>query len=55
MSQLSDNEVVKLPAHIREELMLAALHLPLAVANLRAPVSSTLSCTDATCFRGGGL
>ena len=41
------------PADISDELFTLGLHLPLAVADLRAPVGSTLLATDATPTAGG--
>ena len=45
---LPEIHVVKLPHVIVEELWLAALQFPLATANLRAPVATKISCSDAT-------
>ena len=41
-----------IPADVFEELRLAALHLPLAASDLRAPVSTTIHTSDATPSRG---
>jgi len=50
---LHDKKLVPLPPDIREELLIAALHLPLAQANLRAPVSTNVTCSDATLTTAG--
>ena len=39
---------VDLPARVREELLFAALLLPVAFANIRAPLDPEISATDAT-------
>ena len=43
----------RIPPAIADELFVLALHLPLAVSDLRAPISSTLLATDATPTAGG--
>ena len=40
--------MVRIPPDVREELLIAALHLPLACTNIRASVSSHVTCSDAT-------
>jgi len=42
-----------IPADIKAEIVGAALMLPFAVANIRAPISTTISVTDATPLHGG--
>jgi len=53
LATLSDEDLVTLPADIRDELFVALLLLPLAVADLRRPISNVISCTDATPCSGG--
>eukprot|EP00972_Heterocapsa_arctica_P049779 7323774-Heterocapsa_arctica.AAC.1 len=43
------------PSDIRDEIAIAALLLPLAVGNLRWPVSPTVTPTDATPSAGGAV
>ena len=45
---LKKKVMVRIPPDVREELLIAALHLPLACTNIRAPVSSHVTCSDAT-------
>jgi len=52
-NNLHDKVIVPLPVDIREELLIAALHLPLAQAKLRAPVSTHVTCSDATLTTAG--
>jgi len=51
---LSGSEV-RIPADICEELAAVGLHLAFATADIRAPVCSRISCTDATPQRGGAV
>ena len=44
---------VRLPAAIIDELLIASLLIPFAEANLRNPVSTTVSATDATPIKAG--
>ena len=44
-----------MPHDIREEIVAAALLLPCAVGDLRAPVSREVSCTDASMFASGAV
>jgi len=46
---------VRIPADICEELTAIGLHLAFATADIRAPVCSRISCTDATPQRGGAV
>ena len=48
VAALPPRRVAKLPADIADEIMAALLHLPLAVSDLRSPVSSHIYCSDAT-------
>ena len=52
--QLTVDEV-RVPADICEELVVVGLHLAFATADIRAPVCSRISCTDATPQRGGAV
>ena len=45
--------VCKIPAVLGDELPQAALHLPLALANMRRPLSPWVWATDATPVGGG--
>ena len=45
--------MVRIPLDVREELLIAALHLLLACTNIRAPVSSHFMCSDATLTTAG--
>ena len=47
------SEWVRMPAHIRDELRSAAMHLPFAVHYMRRPLDSQLLATDATPTTGG--
>ena len=42
------DDYVELPAGVREEILFAALLLPLAHADIRAPLDPEVSATDAT-------
>ena len=44
---------VRLPADIKDELAMGSLMLSLAVTNIRAPISTTVTCSDATPSRAG--
>jgi len=50
---MPEDAETRLPAAVLDELMIASLWLACAHTNIRAPVSSTISATDATCIRGG--
>ena len=52
LAGLTEHQAVRWPADIREELLVAALLLPLAEANIRWGISSRLTTTDATPIRG---
>ena len=54
MSMFGDFDIVTLTCDIKMELVLAALLLPCAYTNIRAPVDTVVSTTDATPMRGGG-
>ena len=45
--------MIALPVDIREELIAAACLLPIAVANLRSPLSTVVTCSDANPVRAG--
>ena len=53
MSMFGDFDIVTLTCDIKMELVLAALLLPCAYTNIRAPVDTVVSTTDATPMRGG--
>ena len=53
VAQLRERQVVRIPARIRDEILAAALHLPLAWSDLRAPVSTRVHYSDATPTTGG--
>ena len=42
-------------ADVRDEMAMAALLLPFAETNIRTPISSTISCTDATVHTGAAV
>ncbi len=46
---------VRLPADIRDELLLAVICLPRAETNVRWPISGSISATDATPSSGGAV
>ena len=52
-SQMPDEGRVWLPADIADEFATAALLLPMASTNLRAPLDPILTCSDATPTGGG--
>ena len=52
-SSLDERHAATLPATIADELLSAALVLGVSDANIRAPVSSTIHCSDATPSRVG--
>ena len=45
---VGENRLASLPDHIADEILTAALMLPLTEANLRWPVSTVITCSDAT-------
>ena len=53
IEKLPDTGVRKLPAYVKDELLCALLVLPLAEANVRSPVSTQISATDASSKMGG--
>lgn len=53
IDRMPEFEIVKIPHHIRDELLTAALLLPLAYANIRWPISIQIAATDASSTRGG--
>eukprot|EP00973_Karenia_brevis_P068944 9584184-Karenia_brevis.AAC.1 len=55
MDPFGDFEDVKLPPDIRDELWYSVLLLGLCSCHIRWPVSSTVSCTDATPTSGGSV
>lgn len=48
VSNLKDFGSHLVPSYVREELLMASLHLLVAVSDVRAPISTTISCSDAT-------
>eukprot|EP00972_Heterocapsa_arctica_P078774 11615938-Heterocapsa_arctica.AAC.1 len=48
IQDLPERRAVRLPADTADELLSAALHLSVASSDMRAPVSSRVSCSDAT-------
>ena len=52
-ASLDEGVVVKIPADIRDELIMGSMLLSQAHGNIRAPVSTMISCSDATPSRGG--
>eukprot|EP00972_Heterocapsa_arctica_P087553 12910201-Heterocapsa_arctica.AAC.1 len=48
IEDLPERRAVRLPADIADELVSAALHLSVVRSDIRAPVSSRVSCSDAT-------
>ena len=50
---LPEQGVRKLPSYVKDELLCALLVLPLAEANVRSPVSTQISATDASSKMGG--
>jgi len=53
LSNISPGQVVAVPPDIRDEIAVASLIIPIAYTNIRAPVSNTITTTDATPDRGG--
>jgi len=53
LENMPDGKLCRLPHHIRDELLIACLILPLANSNIRWPVSPVVSATDASSFGGG--
>ena len=53
IERLGDTQVVRIPQHIRDELLCASLLLPLAQSNARWPVSTQIAATDASSTGGG--
>ena len=53
LTNLPEHKMIALPVDIREELIAAACLLPIAVANLRSPLSTVVTCSDATPVRAG--
>ena len=53
VDQMTDGTSAKLPPDIRDEFVAAMLSLPVAEADIRAPVSTALTCSDATPIRAG--
>ena len=53
LTDLPEHKMIALPVDIREELIAAACLLPIAVANLRSPLSTVVTCSDATPVRAG--
>ena len=53
MSKVEKSKAFKLPCAVKEELLQAALLLPVCHSNVRMPVAARVSCTDAS-LRGGG-
>lgn len=53
LAELQRGTVVSLPSQIADEMLAAALLLPLAVTHVDDPISSELLATDATPGRGG--
>ena len=47
-----EHRLSKTPADIRDEILIAGLQLPIAVAHLRWPINTTISCSDATPLTG---
>ena len=53
MSRVEGSKPFKLPCAVKEELLQAALLLPVSHANIRMPVAARISCTDASLSGGG--
>ena len=53
LEPFDENAMLRIPPHIRDELALAILLLPVVVGNLRWPVSIRITATDATPSAGG--
>ena len=53
IEKLDDTQIIRLPHHIRDEILCASLLLPLAQSNARWPVSTQVSSTDASSTGGG--
>ena len=47
--------LVRIPPDIKEELLAVGLHLAVATADIRTPVSTRVTATDATPQRGGAV
>ena len=53
IDRMPEFDIVRIPHHIRDELLTASLLLPLAYASIRWPISIQVSATDASSVRGG--
>ena len=55
VSDLNLGQVARVPADIRDEILMVALCMPIASAPIRWPISNFISATDATPSAGGGV
>ena len=53
IEHIPDGKLVRLPHHVRDELLTACLLLPLAASSIRWPVSTQISASDASLTAGG--
>lgn len=53
IDRIPETGEVRLPGYVQDELLSAALLLPMAAASARWPVSVQISASDASCVRGG--
>ena len=53
IEKIPEGAKVKIPQHVKDEMTTAALILPLASSNIRWPVSTQVSATDASSSGGG--
>lgn len=53
IDRIDDKKPYKLPHHVKDELLTAALLLPFSGGNIRWPVSVQIAATDASSKRGG--
>ena len=53
VEKLAEGKLVRLPHHIRDEILTASLLLPMASSNIRWPVSTQISASDASLLAGG--
>lgn len=54
-ASIPERKLSKIPADIIDELLGASLQLPVALAHLRWPIGSCISCTDATPLTGAAV
>ena len=53
IEKMPEHDICRMPVFVKDELITALLLLPLAETNVRSPVSTRISATDASSLRGG--